>query len=115
MSRSVQPVRPYRRFPKSMVADTGINPTGSFVDFVHKDPIIALNRHRDREATIKDEIYVKIPIGQVPHGCTKYTYRKGLDTTAKLDREKLGISTKVFPRNPTDNINSEAPEIERPF
>ena len=98
-----------------MVCDTGISPTGSFVDFIHKDPIIALNRHRDREATIKNEIYVKIPVGQVPHGTTKYTYKLGLDTDAKIDREKKGIQTKVFPRNPTDNINSEAPAIERPF
>ena len=91
LSQSVKPVRPYKRFPKSMVADTGINPTGAFVDFVRKDPIIALSRQRDYQATVKDEIFVKIPIGKVPHGTTKCTYSKGLDLNAKLDREALGI------------------------
>ena len=81
-SLSVKPVRPYQRFPKTMVCDTGINPVGSFVDFVHKDPIIALNRQRDYQKTVKDEIFVKIPIGKVPHGCTKFTYKKGLNLSA---------------------------------
>ena len=53
-SNTVKPVKPYRRFPKTFQADSGISPTGSFVDFIHKDPIIALNRHRDYEKTVKD-------------------------------------------------------------
>ena len=108
-SKTVKPVKPYSRFPKTMMADTGINPTGSFVAFIGKDPTIALNRHRDYERTVKDEIYQKIPIGQVPYGTTKCTYKLGLDTDAKLNRSKMGFETKVFPRNPTDNISSEPP------
>ena len=112
MSKSMtRPVRPYRRFPNTMQADTGINPTGTFSDFIKKDPIENLDRHRDYEKTVKDEIYVKIPNGQVPFGTTKCTYKKGLDLTGKLDRDKLGISTKQFPRNPTDNISSDPPAI----
>ena len=111
----MKPVKPYRRFPKTMTADSGINPTGSFVDFIRKDPTIALDRHRDYERTVKDEIYVKVPTGQVPYGTTKHTYKLGLDNDAKLRRGPLGIEAKVFPRNPTDNISSEPPAVERPF
>ena len=34
---AVNPVKPYRRFPKGMIADTGINPEQTFVNFTKKD------------------------------------------------------------------------------
>ena len=114
-SKTVKPVKPYSRFPKSKIADTGVNPQSGFVEFTKKDPVLALNAHRDHELTVKDQIYVKIPIGQVPYGTTKHTYKLGLDTEARLKREELGIITKEFPRNPTDVISAKPPPRERTF
>ena len=39
----------------------------------------------------------------------------GLTTEAKINREKLGIVTKVAPRNLTDNISFEPPAQNRKF
>lgn len=39
----------------------------------------------------------------------------GLSTDAKLEREKLGIVSRTFPRNSTDNVSFEPPEQSRPF
>ena len=70
---------------------------------------------RDHFEQIKDEVSVKIPKGQVPFGTTTHTYKMGLTCDAKLDRERLGISHKTFPRNHTDNVSFEPPEQSRPF
>ena len=39
----------------------------------------------------------------------------GLNLDAKLDREKLNITARPFPRNLNDNISFDAPEQDRPF
>ena len=38
-----------------------------------------------------------------------------MSVDGKLKRDELGISSKTFPRNPTDNISSDPPAQERPF
>lgn len=70
---------------------------------------------RDHYDATKAETSIKIPAGQVPFGTTTHTYRMGLSCDAKLDREKLGIKTRTFPRNVTDNVSFEPPEQSRPF
>ena len=70
---------------------------------------------RDQHEATKHETSVKIPLGQVPFGTTVCTYRLGLNNNAKLDRERLGIETKTFPRNTTDNLSFEPPAANRPF
>lgn len=41
----------------------------------------------------------------VPSGTTKCTFKK-MDKDGKLDRERLGITTQAFPRNPTDHVST---------
>ena len=105
----VMPVRPYNRFGKGAVADTGIDPTGGFRHFIAKDPAINLDVHRDRKRYSMAENAITIPKGQVPSGTTKCTYRLGLDTEAKLQRDERRFSPAAFPRNPTDVVSSEPP------
>ena len=115
MNQSVKPVRPFKRFGAYKMADTGQDPQGSYKHFVSKDPIQNIDVHRDLLKKITVEQSVKIPIGQVPYGTTLNTYKMGLNLDAKLDRESLGIKTKYFPRNPTDNLSFEPPEQSRRF
>ena len=56
-----------------------------------------------------------VPLGQVPAGTTKCTYRLGLGTDARLQRDPARFSPAAFPRNPTDVVSSEPPPIKRPF
>ena len=70
-----------------MKADTGIDPIGSLFAFIKKDAIKCIDVHRDHKEEKKHETSIKIPAGKVPHGTTKYTYKLGLDTNAKLMRE----------------------------
>ena len=96
-------------------AMTGIDPEGNFKNFIKRDPTKNIDVHRDRKFDSRHEDNVKIPVGQVPFGTTKCTYKKGLSTDGRLKREELGILAKTFPRNPTDNISSDPPAQERPF
>ena len=66
----VNPVRPYNRFGPSKVADTGIDPFGSYKHFVENDPITNIDIHRDHLKTVIKKESVKIPRGQVPYGTT---------------------------------------------
>ena len=52
---AVNPVKPYRRFPKGMIADTGINPEQTFIDFINKDVKKPLNRS---ELRLESEKYI---------------------------------------------------------
>ena len=74
-----------------------------------------LDVHRDRKRHSILEDRVSIPRGKVPFGTTKCTFNLGLDLDAKLTRNTLGFKTQTFPRNPTDNISSEPPAVERNF
>ena len=56
-----------------------------------------------------------MPVGKVPHGTTKHTYRLGLNSEARLDRNSFGYKTVSFPRNPTDHISSDPPATTRTF
>ena len=110
-----KPVRPFQRFGPMKKAMTGVDPEGNFKNFIKRDPTINIDVRRDRKFETRHEDHVKIPVGQVPHGTTKCTYQKGLTTDGKLKRDDMGISSKTFPRNPTDNISSDPPAQERPF
>ena len=112
---TVKPVRPYRRFQNSKVANTGIDPIGNYQHFISKDPTSNLDVHRDRKRQTRFEDHVRLPTGKVPYGTTKCTFNLGLGTDGKLLRNTLGFSTQAFPRNPTDNISSEPPTFDRPF
>ena len=112
---TVKPVRPYRRFQNAKCANTGIDPIGNFKHFISKDPMTNLDVHRDRKHHSRWEDHVSLPRGKVPYGTTKCTFNLGLGTDGKLQRNTLGFSTQVFPRNPTDNISSEPPAFSRPF
>ena len=112
---TVKPVRPYRRFQNSKVANTGIDPIGNYKHFITKDPTSNLDVHRDRKRLTRFEDHVRLPTGKVPYGTTKCTFNLGLGTDGKLLRNTLGFSTQTFPRNPTDNISSEPPAFDRPF
>ena len=65
---------------------------------------------RDNFENTKHETSIKIPAGQVPYGTSTMTYKIGLGCDAKLDREKLNITKRIFPRNTTDNVSFEPPE-----
>ena len=112
---AIKPVRPFERFAATKKAGTGIDPDGSYRNFVKNDTYKNIDVHRDHAESHKEETAVKIPLGQVPFGTATCTYRMGLSTDAKLEREKLGIVTRTFPRNATDNVSFEPPEQSRPF
>ena len=57
----VTPVKPYCRFPKTMAAGTGLNPMGSYLHFIGRDPAVNFDVHRDRKKL--ETIPVTIPIG----------------------------------------------------
>ena len=80
--------------------DTGIDPVKNFQHFIGRDPIQALQKNR-RTITLAED-YATVPRGQVPFGTTKHTFKLGLTTEAKLDRNAVGFKTVQFPRNPTD-------------
>ena len=65
---------------------------------------------RDRNEATKHETSIKIPAGKVPYGTTTETFKMGLTCEAKLDRLRLGIKTRTYPRNTTDNVSFEPPE-----
>ena len=109
------PVKPYQRFPATKVCNTGRDPMGAYQHFVKNDPITSLNWKRDNQKDNINETSIKIPKGQVPFGTATETYKMGLDNDAKVPRDKLGISQKTFPRNPTDNLSFEPPVQDRPF
>lgn len=88
---------------------------GNIRNFIKNDTYRNIDVHRDHHAKTINETAVKVPIGQVPFGTTVHTYKLGLTLDAKLDRESLGITKKIFPRNKTDTISFEAPDATRPF
>lgn len=112
---AIKPVRPFARFSPVKVANTGVDSLGAYKAFLEKDTITNIDVRRDHHKRTIHDTTVKIPPGQVPVGTTKETYKKGLTNDAKLDREGLGISPRVFPRNPTNNISAEAPDNNRRF
>lgn len=114
-SNAPKPVRPYARFPPTKVVNTGKDPMGSYTHFIKNDPYKNLDWKRDHHDATKHETSVKIPLGQVPFGTATHTFKLGLTTEAKIDREHHGFTTKTFPRNPTDNLSFEPPVQDRPF
>ena len=112
---AVKPVRPYNRFGAQKIADTGVDPDAGYKHFLTQDPFKNIDVHRDRCCATIMETSVRVPIGQVPYGTTTRTYALGMTLDAKLDRQKLGIEARNFPRNKTDNLSFEAPSSTRPF
>jgi hypothetical protein len=60
---TVKPVRPFNRFGASKIANTGLDPQGSFKHFVQNDPIKNIDLARDRFESTKHETSIKIPKG----------------------------------------------------
>jgi hypothetical protein len=114
-TNAVKPVRPFSRFTSTKVAGTGVDPQGSYRDFINKDTFKNVDVRRDHNEENKEENSIKIPKGQVPYGTTTHTFKLGLSVDSKLEREKLGIKSRIFPRNVTDNVSFEPPEQSRPF
>ena len=114
-TQAIKPVRPFNRFGASKIANTGSDPQGSYKHFIQNDPFTNIDVHRDHNEKHISETAIKIPQGQVPYGTTTQTYKMGMTTEAKLDRQKLGITSKTFPRNLTDNVSFEPPEQQRRF
>ena len=86
-----KPVRPYRRFIAGKTCDTGHDPVKTLKHFIGRDTIQALHTTR-RTITLRED-YDSVPRGKVPFGCTKQTFKLGLTSDAKMDRESLGFST----------------------
>lgn len=93
LNRTVQPVRPYRRFVNSKQANTGLDPQGSYHHFVLNDPIKNLDINREHTKALKSADPPLVPLGKVPHGTTKCTYKLGLSLDGRLDRSKLQVKT----------------------
>ena len=91
-----------------MMAHSGINPHGSFLEFLKKDPYKNIDVHRDAQPPAPDVSLMK---SKWPVGTTKHTYHK-VNDEGKLDR--TGIETKTFPRNKTVNLSFDPPANERP-
>ena len=85
-----KPVRPYQRFPPAKKDATGVDPELNFKNFIKRDPTINIDVRRDRKFETRHEDHVKIPAGQVPHGTTKCTYKKGLNTDGTMNRDAMG-------------------------
>ena len=108
-----KPVRPYKRFMDTKKCDTGIDPVKNYQHFIKNDTFTSM--HKTRRTITLEENYAQIPRGKVPFGTTKHTFKLGLSTDGRLDRNSLGYQTQTFPRSPTDHISSEPPAQERPF
>lgn len=107
------PVRPYNRFTPGKVCDSGIDPIKNLTHSFKRESTLDAHRY-DRIGT-RAVIDSPIPRGKVPYGTTKCTYKLGLSSDAKLDRFQMGISTKVFPKNPTDKFSGDPVAANRPF
>ena len=118
---AVKPCRPYQRFKPSGQAHTGMSPDGAFLSFVSKDTNRFLpkpDEYRKRFNKTDDNDFNTPKAVPVPVGTSKCTYKLGLtsyDGLPKLDRTALNITTKNFPRNPTDSLSFEAPHQEKSF
>ena len=109
------PVRPYNRFMSVKVDGSGRDAMAIFKNFAKKNES-TIDAFRDNKmGTVVLKREASLPIGKVPHGTTKCTYKLGLDTTGKLERGRLGVETRLFPKNPTDIVSQEPPESKRPF
>ena len=104
-----------------MKANTGMSPDGAFLAFSSKDTtkfIPKPDSYRQRFNDTNDSTEYISPRGGVPVGTTKCTYKLGLtshDGLPKLDRALLNITTKNFPRNPTDLLSFDKPNEVKPF
>ena len=107
------PVRPFKRFIERKKCDSGVDPVKNLEHFFEGDTFHTMHRNR-RTITLRED-YTSIPTGQVPYGTTKHTYKLGLGTDGRLDRNSLGFQTLNFPRNPTDNLSSVPPGQDRAF
>lgn len=92
-----------------MVAGSGLNPNGGFIEFIKKDPIHNIDVHRDSRPPPPDITHMS---NKWAVGTTKATFNK-VNSDGKLDR--TSIEVKTFPRNPTDNISFDPPACDRPF
>ena len=89
----VRPARPFQRFKPSTVIHSGVDPNGNFLTFLKKDVNKNIDIHRDKKAENNARRpQSAVQMGQVPVGTTTCTYKMGLTTAAKLDRNKLNIS-----------------------
>ena len=110
------------RFKPAGKMHSGMSPDGAFLSFTSKDtnrfmPKIDSYRQRfnDTEQSTDFNSPRAVP---VPVGTTKCTYKLGLtshDGLPKLDRTALAITTKHFPRNPTDLLSFDKPHQEKSF
>ena len=71
------PVRPFNRFGKSKIYNTGIDPPAVFVDFINKDPDRPYKRYISPIIT-KDTKYIPTNTLRWGVGCTKSCTRKEL-------------------------------------
>lgn len=100
--QKVAPVRPYNRFMSERKQNTGIDPAANFTRFIMRENSIDVYRP-DRVGTLPRS--QTVTAGKVPIGTTKCTFKMGLSSEAKLDRNALGIESQSFPKNPTDVIS----------
>lgn len=126
-----RPVRPFNRFGKSKIYNTGIDPPAIFVDFINKDPDKPYERHISPIIT-KDIRYIPTSPLKWGVGCTKscnikelvpkydpykeYNFIKKLNinknnniATYSNEKEKDEILEKTY--LPTDHISIREPKI----
>lgn len=104
--------RPFKRFKDSMVASSGMNPHGGFMEFTKKDPVTNIDIHRDNRPPPPDISHLSTKWAV---GTKKNTFTKVDDKGVLLDRSLGKLESKAFPRNPTDNIGYDPPANDRPF
>lgn len=92
-----------------MQIHSGINPHGSYLEFLKKDPIKNIDVHRDSIGAAPDLTEHK---DKWAIGTTKHIFKQ-VNAKGKIDRRT--IETVSFPRNPTDNISYDPPANDRPF
>ena len=80
-----RPVRPFNRFGKAKIYNTGIDPPSIFIDFINKDPDKSYKRHISPIVT-KDIQYIPTSPLRWGLGCTKSCNRREL--VAKYDPYK---------------------------
>lgn len=103
-----------KRFKSVNPLNHGVDPHGSFLSFLVKDPIKNLDPWRDsrkKPSNLDTEYpYMK---ERVPVGTTKYSFMTGkLQQNGNLNRDN--ISVKYLPKNKTDCISYDPPTSDRP-
>lgn len=100
------------RFKAAMVANSGIDPLGSFKQFTERDPITNIDVWRDKKPKVDIEKDYGFMKNKIPSNTATHIFQTGKILNGKLDRTNITI--KENPRNKTDHVSYNPPSSNKP-